>query len=324
MTDITAAQHQAALGWLSRINEQPQLAERAEFKRWLLAHPAHGRAYAQAQALWRVSEAPASLLAAEDDQALQGYLRAMQQPAVGRTWRRIATFAAAACLVLALGTAAGWHPAYWLDDLQADYVTAPGQVEEVVLADNSHMTLDAGSAVSVSFSEGQRQVTIRRGAAFFHVTHTGEPFVVEAAKGETRVLGTRFEVRKHNGGARVTVLDGRVAVTAEPGRLQQQLGGGQQVAYRDGTASAVETVDSESRLAWRQGWLNYYQVPLSTVIDDLARYYPGRIILLDSALGKRKVSGSFPANQPLAALDSLGAVLGFKRNTLLERVTLIR
>ncbi|MNH36538.1 fec operon regulator FecR [compost metagenome] len=113
-------------------------------------------------------------------------------------------------------------------------------------------------------------------------------------------------------------------MTAAPGRLQQQLSGGQQVAYRDGTASAVEAVDSESRLAWRQGWLNYYQVPLSTVIDDLARYYPGRIILLDSELGKRKVSASFPASQPLAALDSLGAVLGFKRNTLLERVTLIR
>lgn len=83
MTEITAEHEQAALGWLSRINEQPQLAERAEFKRWLLANPAHARAYAQAQALWRLSEAPASLLAAEEDQALQGYLRAMQQPAPG-------------------------------------------------------------------------------------------------------------------------------------------------------------------------------------------------------------------------------------------------
>ena len=83
-------------------------------------------------------------------------------------------------------------------------------------------------------------------------------------------------------------------------------------------------VDSDNRLAWRQGWLNYYQVPLAQVIEDLGRYYPGRILLLDGDLGQRKVSGSFPANDPLAALDALGTVVGFERKTLLGRVTLLR
>ena len=83
-------------------------------------------------------------------------------------------------------------------------------------------------------------------------------------------------------------------------------------------------VDSETRLAWRQGWLNYYQAPLAQVVDELSRYYPGRIVLLGDALGQRKVSGSFPANDPLAALDALGTVVGFERKTLLGRVTLLR
>ncbi|MGE8385802.1 MAG: DUF4880 domain-containing protein, partial [Pseudomonas putida] len=38
---ITEAQSQAALQWLSRINEQPAQAEGAAFKRWLLADPVH-------------------------------------------------------------------------------------------------------------------------------------------------------------------------------------------------------------------------------------------------------------------------------------------
>ena len=42
---ITEAQSQAALQWLSRINEQPAQAEGAAFKRWLLADPVHRDAY---------------------------------------------------------------------------------------------------------------------------------------------------------------------------------------------------------------------------------------------------------------------------------------
>ncbi|MNI85169.1 fec operon regulator FecR [compost metagenome] len=83
-------------------------------------------------------------------------------------------------------------------------------------------------------------------------------------------------------------------------------------------------MDSDSRLAWRQGWVNYYQVPLAQVVEDLGRYYPGRIVLLDGELGQRKVSGSFPVREPLAALDSMGKVMGFSRQTVLGRLTVIR
>jgi len=47
-------------------------------------------------------------------------------------------------------------------------------------------------------------------------------------------------------------------------------------------------------------------------------------VLLDSELGQRKVSGSFPVREPLAALDSLGKVMGFSRQTVLGRLTVIR
>ena len=41
---------------------------------------------------------------------------------------------------------AGWQPSRWVDDFGADYVTAPGQVQTVTLADQSQVTLDADSA----------------------------------------------------------------------------------------------------------------------------------------------------------------------------------
>ncbi|MDR6712696.1 transmembrane sensor [Pseudomonas hunanensis] len=321
---ITADPEQAALSWLSRINQHPAEAQGAAFKRWLLADPAHRQAYAQAQALWRLSEGPAAKLALEQQASLQPYLDAMRQAPTPRPWlRRGGALAAAACLVLALGSLGGWQPQLWLEDLQADY-TSSGQVRQVTLADQSQMTLDAGSAVAIDFAQGERRVRLLRGAAFFQVTHTGQPFLVEAAGGEVRVLGTQFEVRDQDAGAQVTVRSGRVAVSPGPGQAARELTANQQVAYVEGVAGDTVAVDSDSRLAWRQGWLNYYQVPLAQVVEELRRYYPGRIVLLDAELGQRKVSGSFPVAEPLVALDSLGKVMGFSRNTVFGRLTLLR
>ena len=312
----TPAQEQAALAWLSLLHDQPSSGDQATFSQWLLADPAHAQAYTQAQVLWELSEGPARVLAAEDAQALQGYLDAMDRSGHSRVGRWSAGLAMAACLLLMVSMGAGWQPARWFDDLGADYVSAPGQVRSVTLADQSQVTLDADSAIAVDFSGGERHVEVRRGAAFFRVTHTGEPFVVEAEQGQARVLGTQFEVRRQAQGAQVTVLSGRVGVTAQAGAAQQVLGAGQQVAYHAGRAESLHAVDSEAQLAWRQGWLNYYKAPMAEVIGDLQRYYPGRIILLNDELAARRISGSFPSKDPRAVLGSLQGVLGVELHDL--------
>lgn len=312
----TPVQEQAALAWLSLLHDQPSSGDQATFSHWLLADPAHAEAYAQAQVVWELSEVPARTLADEDALALQGYLQAMDRAQRSRGRRWSGGLAMAACLLLMVSMGAGWQPLRGLDDLGADYVSAPGQVRSVTLADQSTVTLDADSAIAVDFSAGERHVQVRRGAVFFHVTHTGEPFVVAAEHGQARVLGTQFEVRLQPQGAQVTVLEGRVGVTALKGAEQQVLTAGQQVAYGAGQAQPRHTVDSEAQLAWRQGWLTYYKAPLSEVIDDLRRYHPGRIVLLNDELGRRSISGSFPSQDPQAVLASLQGVLGFKQHTL--------
>jgi len=320
----TPAQEQAALAWLSLLHDQPSSGDQATFSHWLQADPAHVEAYAQAQVLWELSEVPARTLAQEEALALQGYLKAMDGSR-GRSLRRWSgALAMAACLLLMVSVGAGWQPARWVDDLGADYVSAPGQVRTVTLADQSRVTLDADSAIAVDFSRGERHVRLRRGAGFFSVTHTGEPFVVEAEKGEVRVLGTQFEVRLQPSGAQVTVLSGRVGVTAQKGGAQQVLTAGQQVTYGDGSAQPLHAVDSETHLAWRQGWLNYYKAPLADVVKDLGRYFPGRILLLNDELGARRVSGSFPSKDPQAVLDSLQGVLGFEQHGVLGRLIIVR
>jgi transmembrane sensor len=320
----TPEQEKAALAWLSLLHDQPSSGDQATFSRWLRADPAHVEAYAQAQVLWELSEVPARQLVHEDAQALQGYLDAMNRAKRSRALRWSGALAMAACLLLMISMGAGWQPSRWIDDFGADYVSAPGEVKTVTLADNTQVTLDADSAIAVDYSHGERHIQLRRGAGFFSVTHTGEPFVVEAGSGEARVLGTQFEVRLQPAGAQVTVLTGRVGVTPSKNGQQQVLIAGQQVAYADGIAEPLQAVDSESRLAWRDGWLNYYKAALADVVEDLGRYYPGRILLLNKEMGAKRVSGSFPSKDPQAVLNALQAVLGFEQHSLLDRVIVVR
>jgi transmembrane sensor len=323
-TTPTPAQEQAALAWLSLLHDAPSSGDQATFSRWLRADPAHVEAYAQAQVLWELSEVPASTLADEDALALQRYLKAMDAAKRSRVRRWSGAVALAACLLLMVSMGAGWQPQRWVDDLGADYVSLPGQVKTVILADQSQVTLDADSAIAVDFRHGERQIQLRRGAGFFSVTHTGQPFVVHAGSGEARVLGTQFEVRLQPAGAQVTVLSGRVGVKPSAQGTQQILTADQQVAYSEGVADEIHAVNSEARMAWRDGWLNYYKTPLADVVKDLSRYYPGRILLLNDALGARRVSGSFPSNDPEAVLKALQAVLGFEQHSVLGRLIVVR
>ena len=189
----TPDQEQAALAWLSLLHDQPSSGDQATFSRWLRADPAHVEAYAQAQVLWELSEVPARTLADEDALALQGYLSAMNTSKRSSVRRWSGALAMAACLLVMISMGAGWQPSRWVDDFGADYVTAPGEVKTVTLADQSQVTLDADSAIAVDFKHGERHIQLRRGAGFFSVTHTGESFVVEAGSGDQ--FGQRMQRR---------------------------------------------------------------------------------------------------------------------------------
>ncbi|WP_271410072.1 FecR family protein [Pseudomonas sp. Q1-7] len=314
---------QVAWLWLGRLQGQPEPALRKAFETWLYAAPEHVDAYTRAQDLWCLTQTGASRLAVDEAQSLDALLARMAAPPRRRSARWIAALAMAASVLL-MTWVGGWQPLDRLDDLGADYVSAPGEVREVTLADGSRITLDADSALAVRYGTYAREVELRRGAAYFRVTPGQVPFVVAAHGGEARVLGTRFEVRLRPAGARVTVEQGRVGVRARPDGVQQILGAGQQVAFANGEAGRVATVDTAAQLAWREGRLSFYRAPLGEVLAELDRYYPGRILLLDRELADKRISGSFPSHDPAAVLTSLQAVVGFKQDELLGRVMILR
>ena len=320
MTDAGGGERERmALAWFVRLRDAPAAAERREFAAWLAASPANRDAFAAVEAAWRAAEAPARRAASADAEALRLLLARIRRPPL-RLPRLAPAFAAALSLLLLAGV---WleRPGL-LDDLAADHVTARGEQRLVALSGGATALLDADSAIAVEQAGDERRVRLLRGAALFSVEPGIGAFAVQAADGEARVLGTRFEVRLTGGHATVTVAEGRVLV-APPGGREALLGPGQQIRYGPQGAGAVAKADLDAALAWRDGRLVFVGARLAEVVESLQRRRPGRILILGDELAERRVSGSFPAAEPDAALASLEAILGFRRTSVADRLVLL-
>ncbi|PIB58122.1 FecR family protein [Pseudomonas sp. 2822-17] len=243
-------------------------------------------------------------------QEVQAMLGGLREPArrVRRAeqvaWRRpVHRWAAAAAVLLALGLTVQNTP--WLDRLHADYATGTGETRTIELADGSHLQLNTDSAVQIRMSAGERQIRLLRGEGFFDVSKDpARPFVVQSGDGWVKVVGTQFSVARRDAQTRVQVAQGKVEVSAGNG-APVYLEPGRAVEYQGQQLAAVQGFDPASGFAWRQRQLVFRQQPLSEVVSELNRYWPGKTLVLGDALRNRVVSGVFEIDKPEAVIKAL-------------------
>lgn len=275
---------QAAL-WVARLQSSDVTpSDRAACAEWCAADPAHQLAFAELRELWnRMAAIPAP----------------PRRP--GHAAR------AAAALLLCAGLALA-GPRLWLE-LRADAIAPTGQILHLTLPDGSLLDLDSGSAVALDFDHGRRNVRVLRGAVFAEVRpDPAHPFVVTAGPISARALGTRYGTSDKA----VIVTQGRVETRTPQGAVV--LGAGERAALGpDGLHKAPADPDV---LAWRQGQMVVSGRPLAEVVQALARYHKGRVLLLNAAAAGRPVSGVFDVTDADHALDLLAANLGLRLSRL--------
>jgi len=315
---------EAAADWAVRLHAGGLSAtEQAQLAQWQAADPRHPQALVFARQTW---EALGELRLDPELAATAPPRRQVERPAATiprpRRRRRLVRAASAAMLVLAV--ALGWlQGPQALLYLQADYLTGKGEVRTVQLADGSQVELDSGSAIRLDYSGDKRQVQLLAGSAVFDVAPmAGEekrPFIVQSAGGQTRALGTRFVVGRESAQqAWVGVLQHSVAVSldapAQRGASERVLQEGQSVRYdpQSGVV-ALDGLDLQRATSWRRGVLVFDRQPLGLVVERLNRYRPGRVVLTNSALAQRQVSGVFRLDMLDAALVTLTRELQVQR-----------
>lgn len=313
-----------AIAWFTRMNGRPSPTERSDFEAWLGASEAHARHYRAVEATWTDLGALAGALDREQSASLSAALDRVSQ---AKRARRRGSLAAGLALGLALLLGTGWlwlERPHLLQDWQADLATARGEQRTLALADGSKVLLDADTAIAVDFTPRSRQVRLLRGTAFFEVARGERPFIVAAQAGEATVLGTRFEVAtREEGAVAVTLVGGSLEVRLPASRQAEILKPGESVAYDAAGLGKVQAIDPAEAASWRMGRLVFDDIPLETVLQRIERYRHGRVVLLSSSLGQRRVTGNLSLRDTDAALAALQSSVGFSLSSL-GRVTFVR
>lgn len=322
-----------AADWIIRFGGAPLGSdERARLEDWLAASPAHRAAFDHARSTW----AQLDLLKADPGPLCVDMAAAHTMPtkpaappiAPGRRWGRIGAVGAGTLVAFGLGS-------FWFGDpvtmLRADHRTGIGEIRTVALDDGSRVDLGPATAIAVHFDGHERRVELLSGVASFAPTPKaaagGRPFVVEAANGESRALGTRFIVDRLPDGVRVAVAEHDVDVSARAangGTAHAILSPGRQVRYDVGGLGPVADVDVEQAQAWRRGRLLFDAAPLGDVVAELNRYRRGRIVIADSQLARRQVSGLFDTKDIDGAVAAIASELGASTISIGPLATIIR
>lgn len=311
-----------ATAWFFRLRaDDHTAAERVAFTRWRDRSPSHARAWDEVQGLLDALKEPAraAYAAAPPPAARPG-------PRWG--WRRLAP--AALVLALTLGAMGAWRGPALYQNAVADYATAIGQRLAVQLPDGSQADVNGDTAIALDFADGHRRVRLLRGEAWFNVIHDPvHPFVVETGAGAVRVLGTQFSVRRAGDRMTVVVGEGLVEVAAHPGGPDDPWDGvrlhpGESVETGPAGLGAVQPIDAGVVFAWRRGQVVFRQQTLASVIAELNRHWPGRVLLLNDEAAGRVVSGVFALDRPAAVFDALEKGIGVRTTRITPYLTLLR
>jgi transmembrane sensor len=120
--------------------------------------------------------------------------------------------------------------------------------------------------------------------------------------------GAQLDVRCDQHAVAVACLSGAARVEHPRGVLS--VAAGQVVRYdRTGTSDVVRG-DLERLTAWRRGLIEFQDDPLAAVIEEINRYRPGRIVLVNNALAGLSVVATFHIDRLADAGDRLAHALG--------------
>jgi transmembrane sensor len=211
------------------------------------------------------------------------------------------------------------------------YDTGVGEIRQVPLSDGSVVAINTQSEVDVAMHDDLREITLKRGEAWFKVAHdTQRPFVVSAGRIRVRTVGTAFSVRRHDGGADVQVTEGVVETwsVGEASHRMRVAAGSKAYVAEDGMVPAMVPVpapaDIERSLAWREGRIVLQGESLDEAVAQFNRYNTRKLVIADPELGAEKLVGQFRTTEPETFADAVVTTLGARVEQEGETIRLSR
>lgn len=202
--------------------------------------------------------------------------------------------------------------------------TEIGEHRVITLEDGSLVYMAPASELQVHYHRTGRDLQLRKGEVFFRAHKDARrPFVVQVDDTRVRAVGTAFGVRRDGGSTLVTVVEGRVSVTAAP--QSARAGGGEsgqsapppvyvadneQLRISDGRSQPILKVKGEMEVAWITGQLVFTKETVADVVRKFNAYNRTQITIVDPQLAERRVSGIFRTTDPESFVTFIEATNG--------------
>ena len=177
-------------------------------------------------------------------------------------------------------------PARTSEKLAYNKVNVPrGGEYQLMLSDGSKVQLNSMSSIRfpVQFAQDCRLVELE-GEAYFEVSKTGQPFIVQTKGMKIEVLGTSFNISAYaNEEYQTTLVSGSVKVQTENGS-NRILKPSEQACITPGSNQInVRNVDTAFYTSWIHGKINFKDQRLDDIMKTLARWYDMDVVYENEA-----------------------------------------
>ena len=186
-------------------------------------------------------------------------------------------------------------------------IVIPGEkTYHIILNDGTQVWLNANSKLSYpsNFTSSVRNVKLD-GEAYFKVSKSLVPFVVDVNGNMVKVYGTDLVIKSRKGKISVILISGSVGVTPkgtdEIMLKPNQLG---VINIKSGNCRVSE-VDTRRYLAWKDGFFRLDNQPIGELVDDVCNWYGIKINNLDSINMERLTSLSLSRKMKVEDIISI-------------------
>lgn len=194
-----------------------------------------------------------------------------------------------------------------------------GQIQEIILPDNSHVLVNSGSTLfyQEKFNGRIRDIYLSGEATFTISPDKKKPFIVKTGDMSVEALGTEFNVSSYpdNPHTVTTLIEGKVGVHIKSTETDFILRPGEQVVFDKETGfSSQKEARLDYVLAWQKGQLIFQSASLHQIVEELERRFNVTIYINAANLSNEKITVKFLYEETLEdILHTLQQIItGFK------------
>lgn len=288
--------------------------ECSQVEEWCEASAANRKELEDLYCVLFLGERQAAMEAIDVNKSLADFKKKLSQqqhaPKRASGWKRyVINIAAFLIGVICTGGALG---IYYSQNSSYLISTESGQRAQAVLPDGTKLWLNASTSVEylTSIFSSERRVRLE-GEAYFEVQkHAHLPFIVDCHGIETRVTGTKFNLRnyKEENSLKATLLEGSIKISLPTKDKQEicmtpdeQLS----VNLANLETDLKHTETAKEAIRWIKGSLSFDQTTLKEIAKTLERHYNVLIKIDDITLQQQRFTCDFDLSDDISQVLSI-------------------